>query len=514
MVNAVEAQGRLDHPNIKVLRDGGKIKPRHASGMVIGSVTNNLFFYNNTMSVMKRALTERLYYVKDGLGGFKPCPKPTPGAFNALHPFRQSLLRNLPQQPPVWSYDEFVASYTGPKRTRYATAVSNLKCRGLRRSDGYWKTFIKAEWYDGTNKADPCPRLIQPRSYEYNVVIGRYLRPAEKLIYKAIDRVFGHHVVLKCDSPWKRAETIVSHWNAIPNPCFVGMDASRFDQHISADALRFEHGVYNAIFDSPELMKALSWQIDNVGYANVSDGSYRYTVEGCRGSGDMNTALGNVLLMCAVSYVYLESLGVPYRFINDGDDCGFIISKEYLPLVEGLPQYYLNFGFEMEVEAPCYDVESIEFCQAHPVQLREDQWTMVRNVEKCLKQDLLVISSRDWATTAEVLHATGLCGLALYEGVPILDTWYRRMLSDSVRADRVDRLLDASAPRTWRSFASSSRPYEVDLCVARPSFYRAFGIAPDHQAAMEDDLRALKFGSHKRPLYNSSTSRIQYFLDQ
>lgn len=509
----MEAQGRLDHPNINVLRSGGIVKPRHACGMVIGEVTNNLFFYNNTMSVMKRALTERLYYVKDGSSGFKPCPRPAAGAFSTLLPFKKSLLRNMPAQPPVWSEEQFVDSYTGPKRNRYATAVSTLKRRGLRRSDGYWKTFIKAEWYDGTIKADPCPRLIQPRSYEYNVVVGKYLRPAEKLIYKAIDRTFGHHVVLKCDSPWARASTIVEHWNAIDDPVFVGMDASRFDQHISADALRFEHSIYNALFDSPELMQVLTWQVDNIGYANVCDGAMRYTVEGCRGSGDMNTALGNVILMCAVSHRYLSQLGCPYRFINDGDDCGFIISRSHLPLVSTLPDFYLQYGFEMEVEPPCYRLEDIEFCQAHPVQLTEENWMMVRNVKKCLKQDMLVIASRDWATVDEVLHATGICGLALYEGVPVLDAWYRRMIRDDVRQSRIDRLLDGSAPRSWRSFASSSRPYAVDETIARASFYRAFGIAPDHQAAMEDEIRAYKFASPKRPLYSSSRSRIQYFLD-
>lgn len=488
------------------------MKPRHAVGVVTNPIGKNMFFYNNSMSVMKRALTERLYFVKDGAGGFKECPRPVPGAFDQLLGFRNAVVRKLPAQPPVWTNEEFVQSYTGPRQARYKTAAANLMLRGIRRRDGYLKTFIKAEWYDGTDKSDPCPRLIQPRSYEYNVAVGRYLRPAEKLVYKAIDRVFGHHVVLKCDAPWKRAETILEHWGQFEDPVFVGMDASRFDQHVSGEALGFEHGLYNTIFKSKELARLLSWQVDQVGYANLIDGALKYTVEGCRGSGDMNTALGNVFLMCAISYEYLSKLGVKYRFIDDGDDCGFFIERRDLGKVQGLEEHYLKFGFEMEVEQPVDVLERVEFCQSRPVQLHADHWMMIRNVHKCLKQDALIISSRDWATATEVRHATGVCGLALYEGVPVLDAWYRSFLSNEVRLDRVERVLQDPI-RSWRSYATQKRPYEVNEVVARNSLYRAFDIAPDHQAAMEDEFRATKFGTEKRAFNTNPRSRLQYYLD-
>jgi hypothetical protein len=123
----------------------------------------------------------------------------------------------------------------------------------------------------------------------YNVLIGRYLKPAEKCIYKAIDRVFGHHVVLKCDNMWKRAATIKQYWGQFRKPCFVGLDASRFDQHVSSEALEFEHSLYNMLFKSEELAEYLKWQVNNVGFANMADGTIKYTVDGVRGSGDMNS---------------------------------------------------------------------------------------------------------------------------------------------------------------------------------------------------------------------------------
>lgn len=514
MLTGCEARVRLAHKQIKVLHNRGVVKGREAHGYVRDAVQNNIFFYNNSMSVVMRALTERLYFVKSK-GEFAPCPKPTL-SFKSLNNFRDQVLRHV-TSPSVWSYDEFVASYTGSKRKRYETAVNNLMTAGIKPHYGFWKTFIKAEFYDGSVKEDPCPRLIQPRSYEYNVLIGRYLRPLEKEIYKGIDRVFGHHVVLKCDAPWERAATIVKYWNAIDDCCFVGLDASRFDQHISAQALQHEHSYYLRAFNNcPDLRRWLSWQIKNKGYANVPDGAIRYEVEGCRGSGDMNTALGNVILMCAVTHHYLQDLDVPWRFIDDGDDCGVFISRKHLYMLDGLPLHHLQYGFEMTVEDPAYELEHVEFCQSRPIHCGGGHYMMVRNIHKVLKQDALSITSRDYATYEEVMYATGVCGLALYEDFPVLDAFYRSFLRLQVRTKVVERVLHDSfvGPRTWRSFASHKREIFVDEDETRYSLWKAFGVTPDEQILLEQELRVQVYdqATCKLPVYSDSHSRVQYYL--
>lgn len=506
---------RATHSSIRLLNNHGTLKARHAVGIVRDSLANNVFFYNNSLSVGLRALTERLYYVKSK-DGLVPCPKPTT-TFTALNGFRNQVLKHV-TSPPVWTYDEFVQSYTGSKKKRYSTAVLNLMSGGIKKHYGFWKTFIKGEFYDGTAKDDPCPRLIQPRSYEYNVLVGCFLRPIEKLIYKAIDKVFGHHVVLKCDNPWQRADTIKQHWDAIPDCCYVGFDASRFDQHISRQALEFEHSWYLRIYNNAkDLMTYLSWQIKNRGYANFTDGSLMYEVEGCRGSGDMNTALGNVIIMCSLSHHYLEGLKVPYRFIDDGDDCGVFISRDNLHLLSTLPDHHLQYGFEMTVEEPVFELEQVEFCQSKPIHCGNNNWMMVRNIHKILKQDALSITSRDFATYNEVMYATAVCGLALYEGLPVLDAYYRKFLSLDVRKHVVDRVLQDmyTGHRTWRSYASSSRDFTIDETEARFSIWKAFGILPDEQEILEDEVRAIRLQqlpSHK-PTFTESSSRIQYYVN-
>lgn len=511
MLTGCEAVVRLSHSQIKVTSRVGLVKCRKAFGYFSEEISGNIFFYNNTVSVVLRALTERMFYVR-GKDGFVPCPRPLV-SFSTLDYFLRRLRKNLPTLPSVWTYDEFVNSYTGSKRRRYSSAVANLSRRGLRRSDGYLKTFIKAELYNGTTKADPCPRLIQPRTPEYNVELGKYLRPAEKLIYKAIDVVFGHHVVLKCDNMYKRAATIVDYWGEFNDPCFVGLDASRFDQHVSPEALEFEHSLYNSIFKSDELAKLLQWQVDQVGYANMADGDVKYTVSGCRASGDMNTALGNVVIMCAVTHHYLSALPCHWRFINDGDDCGVFIERACIGLLDDLPSHHLQYGFEMEVENPVFELEQVEFCQSRPVQLNEHEWMMVRNVHKAMANDWIVITAQNWVDSSEILQATSRCGMALYGDLPVLGEMYKAMSRCKGRESVVERLLESK--EGWRRNISGHRLYPVDETIARVSIYRAFGLLPDAQLDLENRYRAFDPQStfYKQELDSQSTNRIRYLLD-
>lgn len=486
-------------------------------GYVASSVQDNLFFFNNSVSVVYRALMERLYFVKGAAKDeFVPCPRPT-RSFHDFDYFSKLLKQKLPALPPVWTIDQFIGSYTGPKAKRYASAAVQLARTGVRRSYGYLKTFIKGEFYNGTAKDNPCPRLIQPRSVQYNILIGRFLRPMEKLLYKAVDRIFGHHVVLKCDTPWQRASTILRYWGEFRDPVYVGFDASRFDQHTSPEALAWEHSVYTSICRDPEFAEYLSWQIENVGYANTPDGTLRYTVSGCRMSGDMNTALGNVLIMCALCHRYLESTGIKYRFIDDGDDCGVICERSDMASLDGLPAHHLAYGYEMTVEAPAYRPEDIEFCQSRPINCGGGNWIMVRNIHKAIAQDALLIDKYGWGEIQNVLAATGVCGLALYNDMPVLHEFYSMLARCETDAQQVERMvmLHKAGPRTWRSF---SNPRKFDICeaTARASLYYAFGIMPDMQAALEQEYRAQNLCPTSTKLKrhtNSASSRISYYLN-
>jgi hypothetical protein len=473
----------------------GKLRVRKLVGQFLSAdwlTQNNIIVYNNSISNLWRGLMERLYYVK-GNGGFVECPRPVQGIFASLRSFRHQVLRYMPKHATPMTADEFVATYVGSKRKRYEKARDTLLSRPLRSSDGHVSTFIKAELYNCTNKPNPAPRLIQPRTPEYLLETGRYLKVLEKRIYKAIDRVFGYHAVLKCDNPLKRARTIQEHWACFHEPCFVGMDASRFDQHVSADALKWEHGFYLQPFDNDRyLQKLLAWQIQNVGYARADEGFIRYAVEGCRMSGDMNTALGNVILMCGITKHYLDTMGVPYRFIDDGDDCGVIMERRNLHLLDDLPRHHLQYGFEMEVEQAVFRIEEIEFCQCKPIQIGPEEYVMIRNIHKALHHDRIHID-KDWARVGDLQQAISVCGLSLNKGIPIVDALYTSMAT-CAREKAVNRLIHERHGDFYHCGGSQTLDkFVVDTDAARVSVYYAFGITPDMQICMEDDIRAADY---------------------
>jgi len=285
---------------------------------------------------------------------------------------------------------------------------------------------------------------------------------------------------------------------------------------VSPEALKFEHSLYNSVFRCENLAKWLQWQVDNRGYANVNDGTIRYEVSGVRGSGDMNTALGNVFLMCSITHHYLTGLPCRWRFINDGDDCGIFMEASDVHYLDALPAHHLTYGFEMEVENPVFELEHVEFCQSRPINLGGN-WMMVRNIHKAMLNDWININSVSYSSCNDLFAATGRCGLALYADVPVLSAMYEAMMRFPHKKQVVDRLLSeyhSGIGRTWRMFASQHRSFPVDETCARVSIYKAFGILPDQQQHLERHFRALiptQIVDELRAFTTDPQSRVQYY---
>jgi hypothetical protein len=348
---------------------------------------------------------------------------------------------------------------------------------------------VKAEKVNFTSKPDPAPRVIQPRGPRYNVSVGVFLKPLEHLIYKSIAQVWGGTTVMKGHNAHSTAAELRVMWDSFRDPVAVGLDASRFDQHVSADALRWEHGIYLSCFagsDRTELRRLLEWQVENKGFARASDGLVKYTVSGCRMSGDMNTALGNCLLMCAMVWEYCRLRGVQARLANNGDDCVVICERGDLgKFNDGLGQWFLEMGFNMKVE-PAVDVfERIEFCQTQPVYDGE-RWVMCRKPSIVLAKDSVSLLPMTQGKTAyRYCTAVGECGMSLAGGLPVLQEFYSALMRCGAGA-RFEGAVAQLESGFARLATGMHREYRLVSAEARYSFWLAFGILPDAQVAMED----------------------------
>lgn len=458
--------------------------------------------HNNSFHNVRRGIAERVLYIKTIDGEYEPTVKPVAKVFQErMLEFRSKIRKHLPSTTPI-PRDQFPLLYKGRRQTVYALAVISLSLKAVERRDSFLKAFVKAEkilWAVAaavscvTAKVDPAPRLIQPRDPRYNVEVGRYLKPYEGLVYKAIGKVWGDVTVAKGLNATQRGTLIEAKWNHFRNPIAVGIDASRFDQHVSATALEWEHSVYHLMNDSAEFKRLLSWQVHNRGSAYTREGKVTYKVNGCRMSGDMNTALGNCLLMSAMVWSYSQSCGIDSKLINDGDDCVVFMERRMMSrFVDGLDNWFKGMGFNMKVEKPVTRLEEIEFCQCRPIWTPEG-YVMVRNIRQSLGKDSTSIKPLDSERIfRKWCGEVGDCGISLTGGIPVVSEFYNLLIRTCGGLRSLRLGYDPVFETGMRMMAKGMHRDNLRIHnKTRVSFYYAFGVQPDMQVLWESHYKEM-----------------------
>lgn len=428
------------------------------------------------------AIAERMIYAKIGGKLLKRAGRSKEYYDSILGEFKKRVVRAAGRVFHPVDPQEFVDSYKGRKRTIYSNYLDEYLDQGVREMHAMFRTFMKVEKVPETKS----PRTIQPRSPVYNIGLGRYLKHSEKPIFRAMAKVYRQrYVVFKGLNAVEMATEMKELWDQFSDPVAVGIDASRFDASVDAGLLEHEHSLYNALFHDKELGRLLRMQVNNRGVAYCHDGVVKYKVRGGRGSGDMNTSLGNSYIMCAIIWVWLQKCGVKARLANNGDDCVIIMDRSSLgDFSDGFVDYALSCGFTMVVEPPVYEFEQIEFCQTHPV-WDGVQWRMVRNYSTAREKDSMCMFPLEGPGVVQKwLYAVGECGLALTSGIPVFQSMYLAYMRNGVASKMGEAVFMQSGSRMMaRGMDSKAVAVSAD---ARVSFFAAFGVTPDEQVAMEE----------------------------
>jgi len=383
--------------------------------------------------------------------------------------------------------------YKGRKKVIYTQAMHSLSASDVRPSDAYLKTFIKCEKIDFEVKADPAPRVIQPRSPRYNLSVAVYLKPLEHIIYENINRLFGATTVMKGLNAVEQASAIREAWESVIDPVAVDLDASRWDRHVSATALKWEHARYLRYFRGvphDKLAQLLSWQINNKCFGYFPDGSVKWSMRGRRASGDMNTAVGNVLIMCGCIWSWCRENNLTgYRLINNGDDSVLIISRRLLPILATIGPWFQDMGFLMKVGDVTDVFEQIKFCQTQPV-WDGQRWIMCRDPRTVLQKDAHSLLPLDNETNLRGwLASVGDCGLSLAGNLPIFAEYYSWMRRQGEH-NNVGLHPSLETGMSWLAKGLSPK-YSEPTTECRISFWRAFGLDGTDQRLWEGYYRNL-----------------------
>lgn len=515
LYQAAESVGKV------VVRKHVGAKPAPPRNVVICTTTSSTATFgahNNNAINLVRAINERVHNVVDKpSGSLKPTPQPVDGWWRRLDAVAGRLAKRVAPvgKVPPMTVDQFIAQCPANKRELYARAAVQYRRYGVKEKDAWIKAFVKFEKLNFTDKPDPCPRVIQPRSPVYNIALGRHTRRVESELYSALAREWRDDeeaVVMKGLTVTETADLLRKKWNRVTGKkVCIGLDASRFDQHVSVDALTWEHGIYNRIFQSAELRRLLKFQLDNKGFAYIDGVKVEYASSGTRASGDMNTSLGNCLIMCTLVREYVREKGVKVEFANNGDDCVLFMSDydyQKCNCFADLPSWFLKYGFEMDVEDPVYEFEQVVFCQAQPVLVDavRDEWVMVRQPTAAMGKDAMSLSVATEVGFRQWSYQVGVGGFALYGDMPIYSELYKLYQREGVKSNVKNSYIVSDSG--FMRMAKIPRVRDNDSCIisddTRVSYYKAFGYIPSMQIKMEAELRNMSYGGIARHSVNTA----------
>lgn len=440
--------------------------------------------YDNTVQNAYAALTRRvLYKYIKSTKEYAQRAKPTAASIDRLLKFKRRMIRRTasPVKCGLWDFPKL---YTGGKRKVYERAVLSLMTKPIEWVDAIVQAFIKFE----NTKLGADPRLIQSRSPRFHASLGCYLRPLEKSIYRTINQLFGEVTVTKGLNAMQVGKLIAGKFARYGNPVAVGLDASRFDRSVSKDMLLWVHDIYYGIYGNDrDLRELLEMQLYNRGIIYAKDGKIDYQVEGGIMSGDIDTSLKGCLIMCAMVWTWLDIVGIKASVVNNGDDCVVIMEKSDLgKFQDGLESHFGDLGFDIVAEEPVDEIEKVEFCQSRPVVCSTGDYILCRNPVVATVKDSMCRIPIERKVDAEAwMDAVASCGLALAGDMPIFSAYYnmyRRTAKVRSRSWVVQNGLFANG-MLWQSKGLDIREGVTD--DTRLSFWRAYGILPHEQVAIE-----------------------------
>jgi len=377
---------------------------------------------------------------------------------------------------------------------RYTEAMKSLENFSLHSRDATVRAFIKKE-----KLTKFSPRVISPRDPRFLLELGCYIKPIEHKVYHALSklrRCFTGEVVAKGLNAMARGSLLYRKWKNFRNPVAISWDQKKFDAHVRVMCLKYENSIFEAFYTGEhrtKLSRLLSMCLVNKFRAYFPDGSVKYTVEGGRCSGDVQTSLGAIVIVVSMFIAYFDDCSISkFDILDDGDDIVTICEED--DLIKLLPEeeWFARCGFRVTKGKPTRILEQIEFCHAHPIEYSQNEYVMVRNFPDNIPKDFTCLSSV--GNTVQLLswfNAIGDCGLSLTKKIPVLSSFYEMLKRNGKGATcKIDFFADSGFALMAKGMSFNDGVIED---CSRLSFYKAFNLIPETQILLEQHYRQMNF---------------------
>jgi hypothetical protein len=230
-------------------------------------------------------------------------------------------------------------------------------------------------------------------------------------------------------------------------PVCLSTDYSRFDSHIAADLLSIEHDIYLHMFpDDDNLRKLLDQQLHSKGAIQSFRQQYRiaYDVEGSRGSGFQNTAIGNCILNALLQLDCMNKQFDVMKAITEGkikmlfmgDDTVIIMDDMFFDVDKYDCDMYKN---GMEVKAELTDIAHVKFLSGRLVPCKKvingkpdvDTYVHMPLMGKCIqKAGLTIHEYTKKETRSSWIWQNALAYRQMYRMIPFMHKWFDGLYKD------------------------------------------------------------------------------------
>jgi len=373
--------------------------------------------------------------------------------------------------------------YNGRQLAEFTRALRSLRERPVVARDAEVKMFLKDDKYVPEYARIKAPRCIQYRDKRYCLELARYLQLIEGRVYGACD-AFGHRLIAKGRNHHQRGADILAKSGEFADPYYLLLDASNFDAHVSGELLKLEHGVYKSL-TKKSARQRLRWllKLQLVNRGRTKNGT-TYTTPGTRMSGDMNTGLGNSILMAGMLETFLEDSGVRGAVYVDGDDSVVVIDRIDVCKLLPVKEYFLSFGMEMKFEATS-ELSKVDFCQCRPLWV-DGSLVMSRDPSRVLVRPLWTTRTMGSRLAGRYLRGLGLGEIAVGWGQPLAAALGKQLYSLGEGKPWSYEYHPGMKAREYGRLDSPMPSFET-----RMSYFETWGISPEEQVATERSISQL-----------------------
>lgn len=397
---------------------------------------------------------------------------------------------------------DVVNNYVGRWRSRYLRAKLSLDDRPLDHKDFINKMFIKSDKED--KEISSAPRAIQYRNARAALEMGRMTHSIESEIYKLEDK-YGTRIFGKGCNLHVLADDFIKKIGLFHDPVFVMLDASKFDAHVSVQCLQMMRRFYKSLFarkHSSYVNFLYGKTVSNLGFTSHG---VRYKTYGTRMSGDMDTGLGNCLIMYTMLCAYMLDVGIDKYVVSvNGDDSVVIIERSQLVKARNI-SCFLRFGFKMKFEVTD-ELQKMEFCQCRLVET-EYGWVFSRDPRRILRRCGWSIENYTGKRLRDYVYTVGMGERAVNYGLPIgyplAEALISLVPSGKLRALDRKQTLGFRGAKFWNNKDKAIISYET-----RNSYDRAWDISPEEQISIEENFDV----SLKQPLTNEQLLAYESFV--